>query len=119
MTGTAPSKGQIRPLDVTALRAAVKARHGLRLGADDPILAIYTMMDLLTEQTCLRLTDALAIALTEGLNNARSTSEGIVNQGADHIANHATQVLAKILGDRGSALQTSIINATEAKGALV
>lgn len=88
----------IPPLDLEAIKEAVRKRHLMRLDDSDPVLAVATMVEVVTEQTAARFTAALSVALDQSIQAATERAEAIVSKGADHVAEYSTKAVSDEIG---------------------
>lgn len=103
----------IPPLDIEAIKEAVRKRHLMRLDDSDPVLAVATMVEVVTEQTAARFTAALSAALDQSIQVATERAEAIVNKGADHVAEHGAKVVSDEIGNAARGLRDVIAEALQ------
>lgn len=103
----------IPPLDLEAIKEAVRKRHLMRLDDSDPVLAVATMVEVITEQTAARFTAALSVALDQAIQDTTERAEAIVNKGADHVAEYGAKVVSDEIGHATSGLREVIEDALQ------
>lgn len=103
----------IPPLDLDAIREAIRKRHLMRLDESDPVLAVATMVEVITEQTATRFTVAMSAALEQAIDAATARAEAIVSKGADHVAEHGSKAVAEYIGAASQELRDTIADALQ------
>lgn len=86
------------PIDLEEVRREIQRRHLLPIAETDPVLAVATMIDLVTEKAMARFLAAMDDALERVQRASVEAGENIVNRGADHIVGQ----VADALGQSGS-----------------
>ena len=86
------------PINVEEIRREIQRRHLLPISETDPVLAVATMIDLVTERSLARFLAVLDDALGRVHAGAVEAGESIVNRGADHLV----QQVADALGQSGT-----------------
>lgn len=103
----------IPPLDMAAIKERIRQRHMMRLDDSDPVLAVATLMEAVTEQTGERFTAALAVVLEQAILKSVSASEAIVDKAADHVASHSTEAMKAVIDTAVNDLKQAIDHALQ------
>lgn len=103
----------IPPLDMEAIKERIRRRHLMRLDDSDPVLAVATLVEAVTEQTGERFTAALYAALDKALLRSVAASEAIVDKAADHVAQHSTEAVKAVLDQAVAELTEAIDHALQ------
>lgn len=93
-------------IDFDELRKAVAVKHGVLLGADDPILVTVTLNDLVLGRYVELLTaqneahqKALAAALHEQVSQSKATAGRIITDAADYVSTQVRQAVTTALAE--------------------
>ena len=83
------------PINIEEIRREIQKKHLLPIAETDPVLAVATMIDLVTERSLARFLAVLDEALARVHADAVDAGEAIVNRGADHLVQQVTDVLGQ------------------------
>lgn len=104
---------RVAPLDLEAIKRAIRSRHGIALETADPVLAVATLIEATTDQTVARYQQAFGIALDAHLEAFRRASESTVDQGAQHLVEFARDAFQPIVDGAVATFKTEIMTALQ------